>query len=284
MKSRWTIYLTERFPLLPNALIAAGITLSAMGIAGDPNPGLVPPLMSFVGGMVFLAQIRFMDEYKDFDKDKIAHPLRPLPRGLFTMTEFSRFIRIFNAAMLAVSILAAVLVGKIAGAFFALGALYLYLMFKEFFLGEWLSARPLLYALSHQFIIIPMAAFVLECFSPGSLQHPDFPAFASLLLFSFFGFEVGRKLDPAAHPVLNTYLRRYGREKTAFLLLILLGLSLRAGERLGLLVLLGPIYVLTLVFLSILWWAPKRFKWIEGAVTLFLLLSIWGLPIIRGIR
>jgi len=284
MKSRWSVYLTERFPIIPNALIAAGITLSATRIAGNPNPGLIPLVISFLGGMVFLAQIRFMDEYKDFEKDKVAHPERPLPRGLFTPAEFARFIKLFNLAMIGVSVVAALEVSMSSGFFFLLGALYLHLMFKEFYLRDWLNARPLLYAFSHQWIIIPMIAFVLECFTPGAVKHPDFLPFAGLMLFSFFGFEVGRKLDPGAHPVLNTYLHRYGREKTAFLLLILLGLALKSGEALGMFVVLGPLYLIILVLLSILWWAPHRFKWIEGFVTLFLLLAIWGMPIVRGLQ
>jgi 4-hydroxybenzoate polyprenyltransferase len=237
-----------------------------------------------VGGMVFLAQIRFMDELKDFEKDKVAHPERPLPRGLFTLEEFDRFIRFSNLGMVFVSILAAALVGFKAGLYFAFGAFYLFLMFKEFYLKDWLGARPILYAVSHQFIIIPMTAFVMECFLPGAVGSSVFLQFSALLLFSFFGFEVGRKLNPTAHPVLNTYLHRYGREKTAFLLLILLGLSVKAGEQIGLQGILGPLYVLISILLTLLWWAPGKFKWIEGFVTLFLLLAIWGLPIVRSFQ
>ncbi len=284
MKSRWGIYLTERFPVIPNFLIALGITMSAKKISGNSNPGWIPILLSLFGGMVFLAQIRFMDELKDFEKDKVAHPERPLPRGLFTLEEFVGFIRIFNAFMVAVSILATMIVSLKAGLYFAVGAFYLFLMFKEFYVKDWLSRRPLMYAATHQFIIIPMTAFVLECFLPDCIESKEFVWLSGLLLFSFFAFEVGRKLDPSAHPVLNTYLRRYGKEKTSFLLLILLGLAYKSGEQLGLLMLLGPLYVLILLLLTLLWWAPRKFKWIEGFVTLFLLLAIWGVPIVGSFQ
>jgi 4-hydroxybenzoate polyprenyltransferase len=283
MKSRWAIYLTERFPLIPNLLIALGITMSAKQLSGNEIVGWTPFTLAVFGGMVFLAQIRFMDELKDFEKDKVAHPERPLPRGLFTLEEFGRFIRVSNAGMVFVSVLAAALVSIRAGIYFAFGAFYLFLMFKEFYLKDWLGGRPILYAISHQFIIIPMTAFVMECFLPGAVEKPIFIQFSGLLLCSFFAFEVGRKLNPSAHPVLNTYLHRYGRERTAFLILILLGLSVKAGEKIGLLGILGPLYILILILLALLWWAPGKFKWIEGFVTLFLLLAIWGLPIVRSI-
>jgi hypothetical protein len=282
MKSRWTVYLTERFPLIPNLLIALGFTMTARELSGNRDSGLVPVFVAIFGGMTFLAQIRFMDEYKDYEKDCIAHPDRPLPRGLFTRSEFATFIRIFNAGMLGIAILSGILVGWRAGACFAIGTGYLHLMFKEFFAGQWLGARPFLYALSHQIILVPMVAFSLECFSSGAIIHPEFGALATLLLFSFFGFEVGRKLDPGAHPVLNTYLRRYGRLRTSLLLSAALGGAVLAGERIGIHVILAPLFGLVLLAQSLLWRAPAKFKWIEGLVTLFLLLSIWGVPLVRG--
>lgn len=284
MKQRWVIYLTERFPLIPNLLVAVGIVLSARVISTDLRTGLLPVFIALCGGMVFLAQIRFMDELKDFEKDKIAHPERPLPRGLFTVGEFSRFVRIFNGIMLLMALGAGVLVSPLAGVYFGVGAIYLFLMFKEFYVGDWLQNRPLVYAITHQLIIFPMCAFVAECFQNDSVFQSNHFYFSALLLFSFFGFEVGRKLDPRAHPVLNTYLSRYGRHKTALLLLVLLGIGLKMGEALGLMVLLGPTYILIITLLSLLWWAPLRFRWIEGFVSVFLLLSVWGLPFVRGLK
>jgi hypothetical protein len=39
MKSRWAIYLTERFPLIPNFLIALGITMSARQLSENKDAG-----------------------------------------------------------------------------------------------------------------------------------------------------------------------------------------------------------------------------------------------------
>jgi 4-hydroxybenzoate polyprenyltransferase len=279
-KSRWAVFLTERFPLIPNLLISIGITLSAGYLTRGIQSGLTSSSwIAMIGGMLFLAQIRFMDEFKDFEKDKVAHPERPLPRGLFTLVEFSRFILIFNMAMLSLSVLAGFLIGTRSGVLFAMGTGYLFLMFKEFYVGEQLSNRPMLYAFSHQVIILPMGLFVLSCFEPDSLFNANSLWFCLLLLSSFFAFEVGRKLDPKAHPVLNTYLSRYGREKTAFFIAMLLAIAVESGIRVGMGNLLGPVFIGIMVLLSLLWWAPGRFKLIEGAVTLFLLLAIWGLPI-----
>ena len=37
--------------------------------------------------MLFFAELRLMDELKDYEKDLIAHPERPLPRGLLSREE-----------------------------------------------------------------------------------------------------------------------------------------------------------------------------------------------------
>jgi 4-hydroxybenzoate polyprenyltransferase len=151
-------------------------------------------------------------------------------------------------------------------------------MFVEFYLGDGLARRPLLYAILHQVIIFPLGYFVLACFRSPWTDIRGF-WFSTLLLGAFFGFEVGRKLDPKAHPVLRTYLREYGKEKTVFLLLVLLGISTHAANLLGVAKVLGPLYVLILAATSLLWWAPAKFKIVEGLVTLYLLLALWSVPL-----
>jgi 4-hydroxybenzoate polyprenyltransferase len=281
MNSRWSVYFKERFPLIPNLLVAAGIVESARRwslVQGNQPAGFIPFLTALVGGMLFLMQLRLMDETKDFEKDKIAHPERPLPRGLFRIEEFKTFVRRFQWAMILWTGAAAFAGGIPAALLFGFGVLYLHLMFVEFYLGDRLARRPLLYAILHQIIIYPLGGFVLACFQV-SWRDPRAFWFCTLLIGAFFGFEVGRKLDPHAHPVLRTYLLQYGREKTVFLLLVLLGIATHAARTLGAGSILGPLYLVILTGSSLLWWAPAKFKVVEGLVTLYLLLALWSLPL-----
>jgi hypothetical protein len=281
MNSRWSVYFKERFPVIPNLLVALGIVESARRwavIQGSEQTGVWPFLVATIGGMLFLMQLRLMDETKDFEKDRIAHPGRPLPRGLFSIEEFRTFVRRFQWAMILWTLAAAGSGGIPAALLFGFGVFYLHLMFVEFYLGDRLAKRPLLYAILHQIIIYPLGGFVLACFS-SPWNDPRGFWFCTLLIGAFFAFEVGRKLDPDAHPVLRTYLSQYGREKTAFLLLVLLGIATHAARTLGVATVLGPLYILILAGSSLLWWAPKRYKVLEGLVTLYLLLALWSLPL-----
>ena len=281
MNSRWSVYFKERFPLIPNLLVALGIVESARRwarIQGSEETGILAFAVALLGGMLFLMQLRLMDETKDFEKDRIAHPDRPLPRGLFTIDEFRTFVRRFQWAMILWIAAAAWAGGSTAAALFGLGVLYLHLMFVEFYLGDRLVRRPLVYAILHQVIIFPLGAFVLACFR-GPWNDMRTFWFCTLLLGSFFGFEVGRKLDPDSHPVLRTYLHQYGKQKTVFLLMVLLGVATHAARELGVATVLGPLYILILGSSSLLWWAPAKFKSVEGLVTLYLLFALWSLPL-----
>lgn len=281
MKSRWGIYLKERFPLIPNLLAAWGMIFSSARLA-LPVGAAIPRLefaVGLVGGLVFLAQLRFMDELKDVEKDRIAHPDRPLPRGLFTTDEFSRWIVLFQSIMIALAALTAVFLNSSAGIYFGIGTAYLYLMYREFFTPR-LARSPFLYAITHQVITVPMLAFAFAVFVPVSVLTAEFAWFATMLVAAFFVFEIGRKLDPRAHPLLTTYLAVYGRAKTVGAMTILLAIVAASAFRLGLGIVFFPLGGLALASLSLLWLAPDRYKWIEGILTLLLLASLWTVPFV----
>jgi hypothetical protein len=284
--NRWSVYFKERFPIMPNLLVALGIVLSAKYCAESVTRVEAAPLavaIAVVGGMLFLAQIRFMDELKDVEKDRIAHPERPLPRGLFTEKEFSNFIFRFQIAMVLCAVVAAFVLNFMSGVWFAVGAAYLYLMYKEFFMGQRLQQYPMVYAITHQLIIFPMVAFVMACMSPpGEMEvwntAPSF--FLGLLLLGcFFAFEVARKLDPHAHPLLKTYLSVYGKGITMLILTTCLAIASIAGVQLYSASIVIPFSFFCITLCSFLWVAPGQYKWIEGAVSLFLLVCLWMIPV-----
>ena len=281
MNSRWAIYLKERFPLIPNLLAAWGMVYSAARLA-LPAGASVPCgtfALALTGGMIFLAQIRFMDELKDFEKDKLAHPERPLPRGLFSPQEFERWIMIFQVLMGLTALVTGFLLNWTAALWFGVGTFYLYLMYKEFFVGKKLADFPLLYAITHQVITVPMLAFAFTAFVPESAQSLEFKFYSILLVSAFFAFEVARKLDPAAHPLLQTYLSRYGKTKTALLIAVTLTGVAWSSIQLGVGVFLLPLCALSLFSLSLIWFAPQKFKWAEGIMMLVLLMSLWCVPL-----
>ena len=60
-----------------------------------------------------------MDDVKDYDKDVIVHPDRPLPRGLIAYDEVALVVKITLAILIGYSVLMAVRYGPQVGGFFA---------------------------------------------------------------------------------------------------------------------------------------------------------------------
>jgi len=181
------------------------------------GPVLVASLMT----LLFFAELRLMDEVKDVAKDRIAHPERPLARGLIAVDSARRVIAFGMALMFAVAALVGAVYGLLPAILYAGTTVYLWLMYKEFYIGEWLGRWPLFYAVTHQIILFPLVASGVAL----SLSVAEGPLHLRLLLVggaqifpAFFAFEVARKMAPGAHPILGTYRSVYGLRHCQLLL------------------------------------------------------------------
>jgi 4-hydroxybenzoate polyprenyltransferase len=222
----WLVYQRERFPLIPNLLIAFGMAshgmVTASGGSSSKDNGILagaPLLMGAFMTLLFFAVLRLMDEVKDVAKDRMAHPERPLARGLIPVDRARLVIAGGVVLMFAVAAIVSAFYDALPGALYAGTTVYLWLMYKEFYVGAWLGKWPLLYAATHQVILFPLvssAAALAPSLAPGSLLillisgAQIFPA--------FFAYEVARKIAPGAHPVLGTYRSVYGLSRCQMML------------------------------------------------------------------
>jgi 4-hydroxybenzoate polyprenyltransferase len=273
----WLTFLKERAPLPAVLLIGAGVSASGVYLAGRFD------LRAFLFGLgalaLFLVLLRVMDERKDFEKDKVAHPERPLPRGLLTVAQVDRAIAVLTVALFALAVVAGVVVNPVAGGFLAVGAIYLWLMFKEFYVGEKLAEYPMVYALSHQIIEYPIYGFVVVCARPDLAFSPRMVAYIAMNIGASMTFEIARKLDPKAAPILKTYLSLYGPGKTAAFIALFVALAGAGAYALGILFLTLPSEILILICLPVLFKAPDKFKTIEGAAGLVSFMHVFGVAI-----
>ena len=271
--NRWLQYFKERFPLPTYFLLVSGIVSSGWGVSRAQFQ-LRAWLTAFIGTLLFFFLLRLMDEVKDLKKDLVAHPERPLPRGLLSFKEAMLGIYFGTGVMGGFSLVLLFSRYSAAGAFFAGITLYLYLMFKEFFCDRWLNERPLIYASSHQAIMLPIVAFAAAVY-PGSVLSWKVAYLGIMLLGAFFTYEICRKLDPAAHPVLRTYLQVYGRYQAIG---IVFGTTLIAAVGAYLMNLhffLWPLEAMVLLSMARLKW----YKVTETLATLSLIAHIWALPV-----
>src|SRR3569833_4369137 len=87
--SPWLAYIRQRYPLGVYVLLSSGYVLTGWSLTHAPLTALAVTygLACF---MLFFFTLRLMDELKDYDKDVIAHPERPLPAGLLTREQARR--------------------------------------------------------------------------------------------------------------------------------------------------------------------------------------------------
>jgi uncharacterized membrane protein YiaA len=218
-------FIKERANIAPNIILAISLLLS-INLTLIGHIDWKAAILSFFALLTFIIELRIMDEYKDYEKDKIANVTRPLPRGLITLPECLRLIYVFLFALWLYALLAYFFFGPTPAIWLAIVNIWLYLMYKEFFIGTNLSNYALLYAITHQIIIIPVVFFIVGLINPAFVFTEKSFGFALLLLGSFFTYEVGRKLNPAADKVLKTYLSMYGPYKTSIILAVLLAIPL----------------------------------------------------------
>lgn len=273
--ARWLTYVKERFPLPVYALLVGGIACSAQIVAaGSIRP--LPIALAIVGLFVFFAELRLMDEYKDYAKDVVAHPTRPLPRGVLARDEVRTVINGGLVLMAGYAVVVGAVSNLAAGGAYAVVVVHLWLMYKEFYVGAWLSARPLLYAFTHQLIVFPLAGFAALAARGESLSDPAMYVYATSVLGAFFAYEVARKLDPAAHPVLKTYLSVYGPVGTGALV-VALSLVAAYADFADHLYLLGwPAIAALFLTLPLLVLRPEKFKIVEALATLSLVVHLWA--------
>ena len=274
---KWLKYSKQRFPIVVYLILSAGFSLSANYILFDSFSAF-SFAGSFLGVLLFFFELRLMDEYKDYEKDKIAHPSRPIPRGLLTLQQVKRAIQYILGGMFGYAFILGLAINISAGIYYFLLTIYLYLMYREFFISNWLNKKPILYAVSHQLILIILCAFSFSCFFGYKFFSEQYFQYSFLALFSFFSYEICRKLNPNSHVILKTYLSVFGMKKVFGLVCILslssfLTLMIQSYPSA---VILIPVSLCLLLSAGALLFNKNLYKLTEAIASLSLLLNIWS--------
>ncbi len=229
LAARLWVYQAERFPLARTAVLCAvfaGASVSVSAhLAGRAAPGLTAYLAAFVITLAFFFQLRVLDEIKDKADDARFRPERPIPRGLVRL-ETIIALGVVSAAAAALATLA---VDLRLIAMLGLAWAWMTLMSFEFFVADWLKARPFAYLVSHM-AVMPLIDLVIT----GVEWTPHSVPPAGLGLFLFLSFangcvlEIGRKLwaPQSEREGVETYSRVLGPERGGLLWLGCLGAAL----------------------------------------------------------
>lgn len=251
---RLMLYLDERFPLTTHLVVIFAFFSSNYFLAErliHPGPALVGPRV-LAGMLVVLLTfflLRIFDEFKDYAKDVVAHPDRLVSRGVMPLDQ----LRTMGWVVVGLMGLCNLYLGWQVFLVYLSVIGFALLMFREFFVGEWLNARIMLYALTHQGItpLLCLYVYAIALFQTTGAWHETF--FLQLLMGAGtgLGWEISRKvrMPQDEHPQIETYSKRYGPFGASAI--AYLSLSIGAGAALYGGILAGfPVYAFGLLGLG----------------------------------
>ncbi len=195
--SRWWTYFEERFPPFQHGISVGIFTISALCFSARIRDDMAPPgalasAVAFATTFFFFLQLRIADEFKDCEEDSRWRPYRPVPRGLVTL----RSLAVLGAGTGFVQLILVPLYQPRLIILLILVWAYFGLMSAEFFVREWLKARPVIYMGTHM-VIIPLITLYVTAYDwmrLGGTPPRGLWWFVAMTYFNFSVIEIGRKL------------------------------------------------------------------------------------------
>lgn len=293
---RFYIYQKERFPIVAHGLLISIFTFSAIsysricrGEEGFIDIGAY--LVAAFTTITLFYLLRVSDEHKDAEDDAKYRKHLPVPRGLISLKELRITALIVFAAQL---ILNALYFPK-ALLLYSVVILFLFLMTKEFFVSDWMKKKPVVYALSHMFIIplVDIFASGMDWMREGAHAPLGLLFFFIVSYLNGLVLEVGRKIKIPKKDEHNTYSTLYGMNKATIIWLSILFIDLLCSIAASVYAGLGNIAIIVLVFLFLLSSIPawlflkqktekisKQIENFSGYWTMSMYLILGGIPMI----
>jgi 4-hydroxybenzoate polyprenyltransferase len=218
--------LHERFPLLAYGVLIGSFYSSNQFLAhaltspGEPMRYDISSLLGCATLLCLFFQLRVFDDHKDYADDCRYFPHRVLQRGIVTLQELKILGGFAIAAEL--SLAAYWSPASLVSVLLAFG--FSLLMFKEFFVREWLKKHFLVYASTHM-LIMPLLALVVFSFATRKYpwQAPGWVWLYSLVgFFVAFNWEISRKIRAPEEEIegVDSYTKIFGTYGAAYLVLL----------------------------------------------------------------
>lgn len=241
--ARLWLYLGQRFPLFRHGILIFSYFSANQFLAQAVTRGDAPMVYDGASVLNFLLlfclffHLRVFDEHKDRASDVAAYPDRYLTRGVFTYAELWRL----GLAAIAVEAVLAIVAGPAAVVTWLVVLGWSLLMYREYFVREWLRRHIFVYAVTHTTIMFGFDLLIWSVTTGRWLWEVDglYVIYALNGVFVAFTFEFARKIrvPEDEHAQVDSYSKYLGPFGAAWLVLgVMAGATLCTvivGRRLG---------------------------------------------------
>ena len=298
---RWWTYQRERFPLVAHAPLIAAFSSAAVCLSSllrrEQHPRAASLIVAFITALCFFFQLRVADEFKDADDDARHRPYRPVPRGLVTLRELGWLGMAAGVVQLAAALWLDIRLVPLLLLVWG----YMALMSKEFFVRDWLRARPLTILWTHMLImpLIDLYATACDWVPAGAAIAPGLRWFLVASFFNGMVVEVGRKIraPEAEEAGVETYSVLWGRPRAVTvwiaMMAVALGSAVLAAREIGngalVFAVLGTVWVVSLLGGALFVARPTRgrarvIEPLAGVWTLAMYLVVGVIPVLIRAR
>lgn len=219
---RLKLYLDERFPLSTHVVVVCSFFFSNFFLAErlvHPGPATFGwrPLAGMITVLLSFFLLRIFDEFKDYETDVQAHPERIVSRGIMPLSE----LRIMGWSVFGLLVLLNLGMGPVALFGYLLVAAFSFLMFREFFVRDWLKRHLFTYAVTHQGItpLLCFYVYLLSLVSSAFHWHASLGWQFGMAAGTGLAWELSRKIRTAEEeqPLIETYSKELGASKASIL-------------------------------------------------------------------
>lgn len=218
-------YTQERFPLIATFIFVSLFAFDSFYLFQAINQDSVIKFNHFMGLSLLTMfciffHLRLLDEHKDFAQDKEVYPERVLSRGIVSFSDLNKTIVFLFVLEFIFNLYLGFHLGIML--FVVWGGIFLYtlLMYKEFFVHQFLKKHLTLYLVSHQ-IILPLMFYYHRLTVDNSKIFTTPNVVATLVLTSYsFYYEIARKTWAVEREAegADSYTSAWGIKKTVIVL------------------------------------------------------------------
>lgn len=206
----WFSFWKERVPVFIYAIFAIGLSFST-SLLMDSEIENVNNVFGILWNISTMICMRFMDEIKDVEKDKVGHPERPVPSGRISVQSIKKWIYVIVSSLFVMTFFIWKYEDETLAYFLFAHTVSIVLFYNEFFLYHFNEKVFIVEVLVDQILNLFMILTLCTIHDQNAYKRPESYIYFMIIFGSFLTYEFCRKMDLTMAHELLPYFHLYGK-------------------------------------------------------------------------